>query len=361
MRVDLGDRSYDICIGNNWLDQMAEKLQFLPNTSRMILITDKNVNRLAGNEVLEVLRRAGFNVKAAVIPGGEECKNLTTVAWLYDKMVAYGLDRKSTVVALGGGIVGDVAGFAAATYMRGTAYIQVPTTLLAQVDSSVGGKTGVNLPQGKNLVGAFYQPGLVFVDVGFIQTLPEREYLTGLAEVIKYGIIWDRDFFQYLEGHQELIKARDKKCLIYMVERCCAIKSQIVAQDETENGLRALLNLGHTFGHAFEALTGYQKYTHGEAVAIGIICAARMAYHLHLLRQSDLDRIQKLIKDFGLPIVYGDLDSRAVVAQMRKDKKNTGGKTKLVLPVSLGVSQVFYDLSESDIAAVLNAFPGSDK
>lgn len=356
MKVELGNRSYDIAIGENWLPQLGKMLDFVPKTSRVIMITDENVNRLAGEKVMAVLRQAGFQADLAVIAGGEECKNLTTAGSLFEQMVAFGLDRKSTVVALGGGIVGDVAGFAAASYMRGISYIQVPTTLLAQVDSSVGGKTGVNLPQGKNLVGAFYQPGLVFVDVEFIQTLPEREYLTGLAEVIKYGIIRDQDFFNYLENNLEKIKARDNDCLIHIVNRCCAIKADIVAQDETESGLRALLNLGHTFGHAFEALTNYQKFTHGEAVAIGIICAARLAYRLNLLSSQDLNRIENILKSYGLPVDFGSLNSAEIISQMHKDKKNIGGSMPIVMPTSIGHSQIFTNLNEEDIRAVLDSF-----
>ena len=355
MKVELGTRSYDICIGENWLPQLGEMLGFIPKTSRLILITDENVNRLYGNRALDVLRESGFQVDAAVIPGGEGCKNLTTAASLYEQMVALGLDRKSTVMALGGGIVGDVAGFVAATYMRGIACIQIPTTLLAQVDSSVGGKTGVNLPQGKNLVGAFHQPGLVFVDVAFIETLPEREYLTGLAETIKYGIIWDRDFFAYLENHLALIKARDRECLKHIILRCCAIKADIVAQDETEGGLRALLNLGHTFGHAFESLTNYH-FTHGEAVAIGTICAARLAHRLNLLGRQDLDRIENILNEYGLPVDFGNLNNLEIIAQMHKDKKNVGGKMPIVLPTAIGNSQIFNDVDEMDIAAVLDSF-----
>ncbi len=356
MKVELGERSYEICIGENCLSQLGPSLGFLPRTSRLIMITDENVNRLAGARVLALLRQAGFQAEAAVIKGGEEGKNLATVGALLEQMVAVGLDRKSTVVALGGGIVGDIAGFAAATYMRGIAYIQIPTTLLAQVDSSVGGKTGVNLPHGKNLAGAFYQPGLVFVDVDFIQTLPEREFLTGLAEVIKYGIIRDREFFEYLENNMAKIKARDNQCLIHIVNRCCAIKADIVAQDETESGLRALLNLGHTFGHAFEALTHYRQYTHGEAVAIGIICAARLAYRLHLLPRHDLDRINNILKGYGLPVDFGNLDSVAIIAQMHKDKKNIGGSMPIVMPVAIGHSQIVKNIEEDEIRAVLDSF-----
>ncbi|PKM77116.1 MAG: 3-dehydroquinate synthase [Firmicutes bacterium HGW-Firmicutes-15] len=354
VRVELGERSYDICIGENWLPRLGDSLNFVPKSSQMIMISDENVFNLYGSRVLEILRDAGFKVESAVIAGGEGCKNLATSSCLYEQMITAGLDRKSTVLALGGGIVGDIAGFAAATYMRGIAYIQIPTTLLAQVDSSVGGKTGVNLPQGKNLVGAFYQPGLVFVDVAFIETLPEREYLTGLAEIIKYGIIWDKDFFKYLEEHCDRIKSRDSECLMHITSRCCSIKAEIVAQDETESGLRALLNLGHTFGHAFEALTNYQMYTHGEAVAVGMIYAARLAHHLGIIPFGDLNRIANLIKFYGLPISFGNLKSQDIVVQMRKDKKNIGGKIQLILPTAIGESKIFNDVSEANVVMILD-------
>mgnify|MGYP000850272541 FL=1 len=353
MRVELGDRSYDIRIGNNWMTQFADLLHFIPKTSRIILITDENVFHLAGDRLLNILRQADFQVESAVIAGGEGCKNLATTAGLHEQMVEFGLDRKSTVLALGGGIVGDIAGFVAATYMRGITYVQIPTTLLAQVDSSVGGKTGVNLPQGKNLVGAFYQPALVFIDVAFIKTLPEREYLTGLAEVIKYGIIWDLEFFNYLENNLTRIMSRDSECLMHIVSRCCSIKAEVVAQDETESGLRALLNLGHTFGHAFENLTNYEQFTHGEAVGIGIIYAARLAHNLGLLPQPDEDRIENLIVRAGLPVSYGNLNGADIIAQMHKDKKNIGGRMQLILPTGLGISQIFNDVSEAQIATVL--------
>lgn len=355
MRVELGDRSYDIYIGENWLPKLGQLLGIFPKTSQAIMITDENVSRLWSQQVFEVLAAAGFKVEKTVIPGGEGCKNLTTAAQLHEHMVTIGLDRKSLVLALGGGIVGDIAGFVAATYMRGINYIQIPTTLLAQVDSSVGGKTGVNLPQGKNLVGAFYQPDLVFIDTIFLTTLPEREFLTGLAEVIKYGIIWDQDFFAYLETQRQRIQARDSECLLHIISRCCTIKADIVAQDETEQGVRALLNLGHTYGHAFEALSNY-RFTHGEAVAIGTICAARLASDLGLLATPDLERIIALIHDYGLPTDYGDLDTSDIIVQMHTDKKNVGGKMQLVLPIALGKSQLFDTITEDQVAASLNNY-----
>lgn len=353
MRVELGDRSYDIHIGNDWLPQLMPLLDFIPRTSAIIIITDANVAEIAGHRMLELMRSGGFKAELAAFPGGEDHKSLITVRALTERMVESGLDRHSTVIALGGGIPGDVAGFAASVYMRGIRYIQVPTTLLAQVDSSVGGKTGVNLPQGKNLVGTFHQPSLVFIDVSFIETLPEREYLTGLAEVIKYGIIWDSSFFGFLEQNQTAIGNRDPEYLQHMVHRCCAIKADVVAQDETEEGIRALLNLGHTFGHALEVLTGYHRYNHGEAVAIGIVLAARLAAKSSILSSRDHDRIKNLIFSLGLPTTYERLASRDLIAQMRKDKKSVGGRLQLVLPTGIGTSQVFGDISENQLAQIL--------
>ena len=353
MRVELGDRSYEIHIGSDWLPQLMPWLDFIPRTSAIMIITDANVAEIAGGRMLELMRSVGFKVELAEFPGGEDHKTLTTVRALTEKMVEFGLDRHSTVIALGGGIPGDEAGFAASVYMRGIRYIQVPTTLLAQVDSSVGGKTGGNLPQGKNLVGTFHQPSLVFIDVSFIKTLPEREYLTGLAEVIKYGIIWDSSFFDYLEQNQTALGGRDPECLQHMVHRCCSIKADIVAQDETEGGIRALLNLGHTFGHALEALTGYHRYNHGEAVAIGIVLAARLAAESGMLSPEDHDRIKNLIFSLGLPTTYERLASSDIINQMRKDKKSVGGRLQLVLPTGIGTCQIFSDISENQIARIL--------
>lgn len=353
VKVDLGDQSYDIHIGNNCLTSLAESAAGIPRSSRCILVSDELVFSLYGNTVLDILRSTGLRVENAVIKGGEACKNLATLGWLYEQMIEKGMDRKSTVLALGGGVVGDLAGFAAASFMRGIGYIQIPTSLLAQVDSSVGGKTGVNLPLGKNLVGAFYQPDLVFADVNLLHTLEEKEYQTGLAEVIKYGIIWDIDFFNYLEGNVEPIKARDMDCLIHIVSRCCEIKAEIVAQDEKENGLRALLNLGHTFGHAFEALTNYGKFTHGQAVAIGMVYAARLAASLGMMTEQEAKRVTDLIENYGLPINYGDLNPRAIVERMYLDKKSIGGKIRMVLPEGIGRSRIVSGVTDAQLEQIL--------
>lgn len=355
VRVDLGEQSYDIHIGEQYLADLPPFLENVPRSSRSLLVSDELVYSLYGEQVLGILKSAGLEIETAVIKGGESCKDLDTLRWIYEQMITRGLDRKSTVFALGGGVVGDLAGFAAASFMRGVGYIQLPTSLLAQVDSSVGGKTGVNLPLGKNLVGAFYQPGLVFADVNLLHTLAEKEYQTGLAEVIKYGIIWDAEFFAYLEGNSEKIKARNMECLIHIVSRCCEIKAEIVGQDEKENGVRALLNLGHTFGHAFEALTDYQAFTHGQAVAIGTVYAARLAAELGMLPTADAERITALIQNYGLPIHYGDLEPQAIVKRMYLDKKSTGGQIKLVLPLKIGKSEVISGIHDQQIEEILKA------
>lgn len=355
VRVELGEQAYDIHIGKNCLASLPELLAGVPRRSRSILVSDELVFSLYGNEALEILHSTGLQVETAVIKGGEGCKSLSTLSWLYEQMIEKGLDRQSTVFALGGGVVGDLAGFAAASFMRGIGYIQLPTSLLAQVDSSVGGKTGVNLPLGKNLVGAFYQPGLVFADVNLLNTLAEKEYQTGLAEVIKYGIIWDREFFDYLEMNIDLIKARNMDCLIHIVSRCCQIKAEIVGQDEKENGVRALLNLGHTFGHAIEALTEYQKFTHGQAIAIGMVYAARLAVALEMMSEQEAERITTLITNYGLPVQYGDLNPHTILERMYLDKKSTGGQIKLVLPLGIGKSEVINGISDAQIENILKA------
>ncbi|CFY08698.1 3-dehydroquinate synthase AroB [Syntrophomonas zehnderi OL-4] len=353
INVDLGEQSYNIHIGKECLPSLAGLLAGVPRGSRSILVSDDIVFRLYGEQFYEILQSAGLKIEVAVLAGGESCKNLETLGWLYEQMISKGLDRQSTVFALGGGVVGDIAGFAAASFMRGIGYIQLPTSLLAQVDSSVGGKTGVNLSLGKNLVGAFYQPSLVFADVNLLNTLAEKEYQTGLAEVIKYGVIWDSKLFDYLETNIESIKARDMDCLIHIISRCCEIKAEIVAQDEKEKGLRALLNLGHTFGHAFEALTEYKKFTHGQAVAIGMVYATRLAAATDMINEQDAKRVTDLIKNYGLPLHYGDIRPSEIVARMHLDKKNTGGKITLVLPAAIGRSEIVGEIDPAQIEAIL--------
>lgn len=264
--VGLGERSYDIRIGSETLSGLGEMCLESGIGKNVALITNPTVGALYGERAVSSLASSGFSVTSIQIDDGEQYKNLDTLAAIFEGLISGGMDRGSTIVALGGGVVGDIAGFAAATFLRGIPFVQVPTTLLAQVDSSVGGKTGINVPKGKNLVGAFYQPRLVVIDVSTLHTLPEREYLSGLAEVVKYGIVLDRELFEFIEENPEKILARDNSVLVDLIERCCRIKADVVVQDERESGLRAVLNYGHTLGHAVETLTGYKMYTHGEAV-----------------------------------------------------------------------------------------------
>jgi 3-dehydroquinate synthase len=288
--VDLKERGYSIKIGAGNLECLGEAmaaLEPLQDVKSVLVVTDERVGPLYGKQVLSSLKRAGFTPLYHQLPEGEEYKSLESAEQLYTAAIENGLDRQSAVVALGGGVVGDLAGFVASTYMRGISLIQVPTTLLAQVDSSVGGKVAVNHPLGKNMIGAFYQPQLVFIDVHVLETLAPREVRAGLAEVIKYGVIQDGDFFSYLEGHLQQILALDEGVLSYVIKKSCAIKARVVEEDEREDGVRAFLNFGHTIGHALEALTFYRNYRHGEAVAAGMVAAAEIAVERGLLEEEE--------------------------------------------------------------------------
>src|SRR5215216_6261011 len=277
VNVSLGQRSYAILIRPKLLTELGRECQKLGLGTRCAIITDGNVARHYSADVQKTLRRAGFDPALVTVPPGEKSKTLRGVESCFDKLAAHRLERKSFVIALGGGVVGDLAGFVAATYLRGIPFVQVPTTLLAQVDSSVGGKVGVNLKAGKNLVGAFHQPRLVLCDLQTLRTLPSREFRAGLAEVIKYGIIYDAALFQTLERQMSKLLKQQPAALAQIVARCCEIKAEVVSQDETESGLRAILNFGHTIGHALEAISGYGKFLHGEAISIGQVYAARLS------------------------------------------------------------------------------------
>ena len=305
---------------------------------RCAIISDANVAKLYSQTVEKSLRASGFEPITVVVPPGETAKNLKTVHACCDQLAAHRLERKSFVTALGGGVVGDLAGFVAATYLRGVPFVQVPTTLLAQVDSSVGGKVGVNLKAGKNLVGAFYQPRLVLCDLDALKSLPPREFRAGLAEVIKYGIIYDADLFARLERDLSKMLKLDAKTLGEVIARCCEIKACVVGQDETESGLRAILNFGHTIGHALEAISGYGKYLHGEAISIGQVAAAELSAALLSLPQIDVERIAGLFRRAALPTSV-DLNRRQMkqlFAAMRLDKKVTDGEIKFVLARQIG-------------------------
>ncbi len=338
VKVPLGVRSYTISVGKNLLPRIGSECKRLFLGQRCAIISDKNVAAHYGEVALQNLKAAGFEPTLIAVPAGETAKSLKVVASCYDQLAEHRLERKSFVVALGGGVVGDLAGFVAATYLRGVDFVQVPTTLLAQVDSSVGGKVGVNLKAGKNLVGAFYQPRFVLCDLDALETLPVREYRAGLAEVIKYGVIHDVELFRRLEHVMPKMLLRDPDTLSSVVARCCQIKAGVVGQDETESGLRAILNFGHTIGHALEAISGYGKFLHGEAIAIGQVFAARLSADLLGFPQKDVQRIAELFEKAGLPtqIKLSPAQRERLFEAMRLDKKVSEGIVKFVLVNKIG-------------------------
>jgi len=336
--VHLGKRSYAIKVGGGLLSRLGVECAQLKLGPRCAVITDDNVGRQFAKPALNSLAAGGFAPVLISVPAGEKSKCLAVVEKCYDQLAAHRLERGSFIVALGGGVVGDLAGFVAATYLRGLPFVQVPTTLLAQVDSSVGGKTGVNLCAGKNLVGAFYQPQLVLCDLDVLQSLPKREYISGLAEVIKYGVIYDEVFFAQLERNLPKLLQREAATLRAVVARCCEIKAHVVGQDETEGGLRAILNFGHTIGHAIENSSGYGKFLHGEAIAIGQVAAAKLSRQMLGLLTRDVERIEKLFVRAGLPVrtKLNPVKRQKLFGAMRLDKKVTGGEVKFVLAKKIG-------------------------
>ena len=338
VKVSLGNRSYRIDIGGHQLARLGSECSRLKLGERCAIITDTNVGRRFAKPAYESLLQAGFDPVLITVPAGETAKSLKTVAGCYDRLAAHRIERKSFIVALGGGVVGDLAGFVAASYLRGIPFVQVPTTLLAQVDSSVGGKVGVNLKAGKNLVGAFYQPRHVLCDLNTLSSLPEREFRAGLAEVIKYGIIYDTGLFERLETDLPRLLRRETKPLAEVIARCCEIKAEVVGQDETEDGLRAILNFGHTIGHGLEAISAYGKYLHGEAISIGQVAAARLSAKLASLPASDVTRITRLFERAALPtsVKLSAAQRVKLFAAMRLDKKVTGGEIKFVLAQRIG-------------------------
>ena len=338
VNVPLGTRSYRIQIGRGLLASLGAECKKLRLGARCAIVSDTNVARRYARAAQRSLARAGFDSFLITLPAGETAKSMKTIVAAYDRLATHRLERKSFIVALGGGVVGDVAGFLAATYLRGIAFVQVPTTLLAQVDSSVGGKVGVNLKAGKNLVGAFYQPKLVLCDLDTLKSLPPREYRAGLAEVIKYGIIRDAALFRKLERAMPGLLRREPKVLTDIIARCCEIKAEVVGKDETEGGLRAILNFGHTIGHALEAISGYGKYLHGEAISIGQVAAAELSTRLSGLPPAERNRIRALFQAAGLPVQVklNPASRQKLFSAMRLDKKVSGGEIKFVLAHHIG-------------------------
>ncbi len=356
VRVELGQRSYDIVIGEQTLKNAGTMVKsWCPSNSsaaiRVLLVADAAVMPVHGETARRSLEASGIEVRAAIVPSGEQSKCYAQLQSLHDVLVDMAADRKTVVVVVGGGVPGDLAGFAAASYARGLRFVQIPTTLLSMVDSSVGGKTGINHPRGKNLIGAFHQPNGVIIDLATLATLPDREYRAGLAEVVKYGVILDAEFFSYLEQNINGLNRRDPIVLQHVVSRSCELKADVVRQDEYETtGLRAVLNYGHTFGHAFEALAGYGTLLHGEAVAIGMICASRLAEKLGRINAADTDRQAKLLEALKLPtIVPDELKARReeIVAAMMLDKKTEGRELRFVLPSRLGHVETVKGVSPS--------------
>lgn len=351
--VKLGERSYNIYIAYGQLTKLVELVKTVTEFERILVVSNTTVGNLYGDTVLEILNSAGFVAELFNIPDGEQYKNLDTLRTIYDFLIENNYPRQSTIIALGGGVVGDIAGFAAATYMRGIKFIQLPTSLVAMVDASVGGKVAVNHPLEKNLIGAFYQPRLVFINLEFLKTLPLEELRAGYAEVIKYGIIYDVNFFEYLESNTEKLFTLDPAFLQHIVSTSCRIKATIVEQDEREAGLRAILNYGHTIGHAIESLTRYCIYKHGEAVAIGMVVAARIAERLEMISQFEVERIWQLIRNTGLPYRYKDIDPEDIIERVRKDKKVQGKKVRYVLPRRIGLVELVDNVNPRIVLEVL--------
>jgi 3-dehydroquinate synthase len=360
VHVDLGERSYDIRIGTGLSpgDVLKEA-----EGQRVLIVSDSNVDPLYGERCEQALQAVGRTTFRAVVPAGEASKDLGVARHLYTEAVVSGLDRGSLIVALGGGMVGDLAGFVAATFLRGIGLVQAPTSLLAMVDSSVGGKTGVNLQQGKNLVGSFYQPLGVVADLAALATLPEREYVSGLAEVVKYGVIWDAEFFGRLESQVDKLLKRDIGFLEEVVARCCEIKAEVVAIDEREGGVRAILNFGHTLGHALEQVAGYSRWLHGEAVAAGMVYAASLSSRERGLSRGECDRLVDLLDRLGLPEcaeLLGAVSWNALREAMSTDKKTRGAMPRLVLAERLGSVVYGCEVSETTLEESFAGLPGAN-
>jgi len=353
VRVNLAERSYDIQINSHdsaGLGRFAR--QHAPGRIALV-VTDPHVIGHA-QAAVDSLAAADFRPTLAVLPPGEDQKALATAAQLYDRLAELNADRKTLIVAVGGGVIGDLAGFVAATYARGLPLLMVPTTLLAMVDSSVGGKVGINHPKAKNLIGAFHQPVGVWIDTASLATLPDREYRSGLAEVVKYGVILDAEFFAFLETHAEAILRREPDAVRQVVARCCRLKADVVERDEREEtGLRMILNYGHTFAHAFETVSGYGTWLHGEAVAAGMICASRLAERRGLIDHALTERQTALLHRFGLPTGPKPGPIADWLETMRRDKKALAGRLRLILPRRLGEVALFEDLAEADVQRVL--------
>jgi 3-dehydroquinate synthase len=356
LRVELGARSYPVYIGENLLKQSDLLLRYI-KSKQVVIVTNTTVAGLYLSALLKSL--ATYQVETVVLPDGEQYKTLDYVATIFTALLEKKFSRNATLIALGGGVIGDMGGFAAACYQRGIPFIQIPTTLLAQVDSSVGGKTGVNHALGKNMIGAFYQPQVVIADTAVLDTLDDRQFSAGLAEVIKYGLIADADFFAWLESNAEKLLARDKDALAYAIEKSCLTKARIVAEDEFESGVRATLNLGHTFGHAIETGTGYAEYLHGEAVAIGTCQAADLSHRLGWLKTTDVARIIALFKRVLLPVLPPEtMTADRYIELMAVDKKNRDGAIRIIGLEKIGKASLPINVKREVLEETLRSYTG---
>ena len=360
LRLELGERSYDIMVGDNLFERAGATIAPLTKGDKVVIVTDSNVAPLYLGQLEESLSAAGIEHSAIILPAGEQSKSFEHLQTLTDKLFEMGVDRKTMVIALGGGVIGDLAGFAAAITMRGIEFIQIPTTFLSQVDSSVGGKTGINSTYGKNLIGAFHQPRLVLADLETLKTLPRRQFLAGYAEVVKYGLINDPDFFSWLEENGAALLDGDQELQRHAVLTSCASKANIVAADEREVSVRALLNLGHTFGHALEAEVGYgEALLHGEAVSIGMVMAFDLSRRLGMCSQADVARVRDHLESVGLPTDLKGLDSTSwtperLMAHMGLDKKSEGGTIIFVLARAIGDAFIAADVAPDELRAFLD-------
>jgi shikimate kinase/3-dehydroquinate synthase len=354
LTVGLGERSYPIHIGSGLLDQAA-LLQLAVPRKRVAIVSNTTVAPLYLGKLRQTLQRIGVSSEEIILPDGEVYKNSDTLNLIYDALLRNHCERSTPLIALGGGVIGDMTGYAAATYLRGVPFIQIPTTLLAQVDSSVGGKTGINHPLGKNMIGAFYQPKLVLADTDTLDTLPDKELSAGLAEVIKYGLIRDLPFLDWLEQNIDKLLARDTAALQYAIARSCQNKAEVVAADERESGERALLNLGHTFGHAIESGVGYGNWLHGEGVAAGTVMAADLSRRMGWISAQDVARVRRLLERARLPVVAPDLGAEKYLELMGLDKKVEAGKMRFVLLKQIGHAAVYGEVPQDILLQTLQA------
>lgn len=348
------ENGYDICIGSNIFEQLIEELARLKPTCQILLVSNDHIYGLYGLSLNEGLLQKGFQILTYLVPEGEEYKSWHEAEKILTTMLENGFNRDAVVLALGGGVIGDLAGFVAAIYQRGIALIQLPTTLLAQVDSSVGGKVAVNHPLGKNMIGAFYQPLGVWADLNTLKTLPEREWIAGLSEIVKYGIIWDANFFNLLEKNIDKLRNRELEFFQRLIVRCCEIKAEIVGKDEKEQGLRTILNFGHTFGHALEKITEYRVYRHGEAVAIGMFWAAKLAVNMQLFSQKDLERLEGVLKEIGLPIRFPVVKPGDILEAVFLDKKVRKKELVFVLPRKIGQVEIVKGIAPEKLKKLLD-------